>query len=237
MSVQSERSPNPPIVQDTTESMIDAIRDTRTRADKAKVNGKQVTFVYGYTYALWEQYLEIKDLLYTICGYTLLGIALATLACQMSPESSFFICLSILIINIECYGAMSLLGLKLNAFSVVNLCISVGLAVEFTAHFSRAFLVASGDGNMRMRAAFAEVGSPMFCGALSTFLSISWFAASNLKFIRIYCKSSPSAALDLSQLTCPVTQISIFSQPSHSLPSGMEHFFSQWFSHSSDPNS
>jgi len=174
------------IDQDTTESMIDAIRDTRTRADKAKVNGKQVTFVYGYTYALWEQYLEIKDLLYTICGYTLLGIALATLACQMSPESSFFICLSILIINIECYGAMSLLGLKLNAFSVVNLCISVGLAVEFTAHFSRAFLVASGDGNMRMRAAFAEVGSPMFCGALSTFLSISWFAASNLKFIRIY---------------------------------------------------
>lgn len=172
--------------QVTTDDITDAIKDTRERCDRAKVKGSSVAFVYGYTYELWEQYLNIKNLLHSICGFTLIGIAGATMICQLSPTSSIWICVTILVINLECYGAISLLAVKLNAFSVVNLCISVGMAVEFTAHYSRAFLVADGDRNQRMRTAFKDVGAPMLSGAVSTFLSIVWFALSKVKFIKTY---------------------------------------------------
>ena len=33
---------------------------------------------------------------------------------------------------LELYGLMALVGVKLNAISVVNYCITIGLAVEFT---------------------------------------------------------------------------------------------------------
>lgn len=38
-------------------------------------------------------------------------------------------------------GIMAILGIQLNALSVVNLVMSVGIAVEFCVHITHAFLV------------------------------------------------------------------------------------------------
>lgn len=76
-------------------------------------------------------------------------------------------------------GAMGAWGISLNAISLVNLVISVGIAVEFCSHIARAFMGASAGGlpnqhpaasrdrDDRARAALIDVGSSVRSGPLA----------------------------------------------------------------------
>lgn len=58
--------------------------------------------------------------------------------------------------------------MNLNAVSVVNMVMAVGISVEFCVHISHAFMVAEGNRNERVRFALANVGSSVFKGALQS---------------------------------------------------------------------
>ena len=46
---------------------------------------------------------------------------------------------------VELMGTIPESGLRLNAFSIVNLCVAVGMTVEFTAHIVHRFLEERGE--------------------------------------------------------------------------------------------
>lgn len=119
-------------------------------------------------------------------GLGLLGVFFVTFVFQLNPWLSAIVCLLILMIDIELIGLMDPIGVKLNAISIANLVVSIGMAVEFTAHYARAFLLAQGSRNERMKTALHEMFKPMLNGALSTVIALSVLSANKFPFFRIY---------------------------------------------------
>nr|CAB3485431.1 unnamed protein product [Digitaria exilis] len=65
-------------------------------------------------------------------------------------------------------GVMAILGIQLNAISVVNLVMSIGIAVEFCVHITHAFMIGSGDRETRSRQALSTMGASVFSGITLT---------------------------------------------------------------------
>jgi len=59
---------------------------------------------------------------------------------------------------------MAILDIQLNAVSVVNLIMSIGIGVEFCVHIAHAFLVSHGDRNHRTKEALSTMGASVFSG-------------------------------------------------------------------------
>ena len=70
----------------------------------------------------------------------------------MHPGTCLIVTVLIAMVEVELYGLVHWTGLKLNAVVMVNLIMSMGIAVEFLAHISRAFMLAEvRDQNARTR--------------------------------------------------------------------------------------
>ncbi|KAF2565665.1 hypothetical protein F2Q68_00027572 [Brassica cretica] len=82
--------------------------------------------------------------------------------------SSAIILLVIAMIIIDLLGVMAVFHIQLNALSVVNLIMSVGIAVEFCVHITHAFSISSGDRNQRMKEALGGMGASVFSGITLT---------------------------------------------------------------------
>lgn len=119
-------------------------------------------------------------------GFGLLGVFAITFLFQLNPWLSMIICAVVFMIDMELYGLSRPMGVKLNGVSVANFCVSIGLAVEFTAHVARAFLLAPGTRNERMVTALREMTIPMFNGALSTILAVVVLTGAKFPFFRTY---------------------------------------------------
>ena len=119
-------------------------------------------------------------------GFGLLGVFVVTFLFQLNPWLSIVVCSVILMIVVEIVGLLQPMGVKLNALSITNVVIAVGLAVEFVAHYARAFIVASGTRNERMIIALHEMLQPMVNGALSTICALSVLALARYPFFRTY---------------------------------------------------
>ena len=84
--------------------------------------------------------------------------------------------------RLECLMWMTLLtGLKLNAVVMVNLIMSMGIAVEFLSHIARAFMMEQGTRAARAAAAVRSLGAATVNGAVTTFLGILPIAFSYYK--------------------------------------------------------
>lgn len=71
-------------------------------------------------------------------------------------------------IIVDLMGLMAILNIQLNVVSIVNLVMSVGIAVEFYVHITHAFLATSGDRNQRMKEALTTMGVSVFSGITFT---------------------------------------------------------------------
>lgn len=172
---------------DTT-AVLDSIRDTRKRCDRATVDGNVVGFVHGRTYILYDQYLEVMSLMLELCIFALVGIFVPILLFTAQFRWALISILCVCITVIESLGALPLIDIEGNAFSAVNLGVSVGMSVEYVSHFTRAFARHHmiQDPNERLKKCFKETGAPLLSGYLSTFLSIVWLCLSDHKFVQIY---------------------------------------------------
>lgn len=87
---------------------------------------------------------------------------------------------------------MSLWSISLNAVSLVNLVICIGLAVEFCAHITRAFIVSDKDSrlvnvNFRAYNAITGVGGAVFGGIATTkLIGVIVLAFTQSKIFEVY---------------------------------------------------
>ncbi|KAL6758348.1 patched family-domain-containing protein [Haematococcus lacustris] len=84
-------------------------------------------------------------------------------------------------------GAMLLAGIQLNAVSLVNLAMALGIAVEFCAHVLHAFTTAPGSRPQRMAAALEKCGASVLSGITFTKLvGVAVLAAARTQIFRVY---------------------------------------------------
>jgi len=176
---------------------VNAIEDIRKRADDSAGNknvfGEKFetpkVFFAGSLFNYWQQYVTVREVAIKAVGYSLLGVFVVTLLFQFSLFSSLIVGAHLLATVLQMYGFMAIMGIKLNGFSVTNLAVTVGTAVEFTAYVSNSFLRANAktsDRNQRMIIAVEEMFPPMWKGAVTTIISLVCLAFAKYPFFSLY---------------------------------------------------
>jgi Niemann-Pick C1 protein len=101
-------------------------------------------YVYSVFHPFFEQYLSVgRDAAFILsCSVAVVVAAAATFTGSLTLGCILAACLSSLLIDM--LGCMVLLGVQLNAVSLVNLAMGVGISLEFVVHLAQGFLVAQG---------------------------------------------------------------------------------------------
>ncbi|XP_065864984.1 uncharacterized protein [Euphorbia lathyris] len=147
---------------------VNAIRAAREFSSRASDSLKIEIFPYSVFYIFFEQYLDIWRVALVNIVLALGAIFIVCLVITASFWSSAIILLVLLMIVVDLMGVMAILGVQLNAVSVVNLIMSIGISVEFCVHIAHAFSVSHGDKNHRAKEALSTMGASVFSGITLT---------------------------------------------------------------------
>ncbi|WPK27283.1 hypothetical protein PUMCH_004664 [Australozyma saopauloensis] len=129
------------------EDFIVAYENALRIVDEIKEHSPQELDLFAFSpfYIFFVQYRTIVSLTFTLLAIAgLLIWAVSTLLLGLMRVASILTAVvAVIMVNIG--GIMALWDISLNAVSLVNLVICVGLAVEFTVHISRAYLVVNDE--------------------------------------------------------------------------------------------
>ncbi|XP_021732185.1 Niemann-Pick C1 protein-like [Chenopodium quinoa] len=147
---------------------VNALRAAREFTSKISKSLKMEVFPYSVFYMFFEQYLDIWSTALVNLAIAIGAVFIVCLIITWSIWSSLIILLVITMIVVDLMGVMAILKIQLNAVSVVNLVMSVGIAVEFCVHITHAFMVSGGDRDQRMKEALGTMGASVFSGITLT---------------------------------------------------------------------
>ncbi|GAQ91285.1 putative Patched family protein [Klebsormidium nitens] len=164
-----------------------ALRDLRAIADaRSAQSGNTGGFVYGYIAVLYDQFEHIERQTFFIVGLTLVGVFVTSVLFQWSLLLSLLVTALLLVIDIELYGFFWIMTGKLNALTLVNLAVAVGLATEYTFHLSRNYLVFEGTRHHRVAKALEWTLEPLLHGMAAFFLAIFALAFAKYRAFQLY---------------------------------------------------
>ncbi|TYJ52960.1 hypothetical protein B9479_006429 [Cryptococcus floricola] len=153
---------------------------------------------YSIFYVFFDQYEHIKSTAVEVLLLAFLAVLIITSTLLGSWRTGGTVTFTCALAVINVMGIMGFWGISLNALSLVNLVISLGIAVEFCSHIARAFMGAGSglpldkaDGRREMdeRAwtALVDVGPSVFSGiTLTKLIGISVLALTRSKLLEIY---------------------------------------------------
>jgi len=127
-------------------------------------------FAYSVFYVFYEQYLTIIEDTAKNIGASLGAIFLITFfLLGFDLYSAVLILFTIAMILVDMFGLMYLWNISLNAVSLVNLVMTIGISVEFCSHIARAFAVSTERTRIRRaHDAIVHMGSSVFSGITLT---------------------------------------------------------------------
>lgn len=179
-------------------NFIDAYASARRIArDLSDSQGISI-FPYSKFYIFFDQYAAIVKLTCILLGSALAIIFVISSALLGSLATGAVVTITVVMIVTDVIGIMALAGVSLNAISLVNLIICVGIGVEFCAHIARAFMFPSRNvmekakGKFRGRdarawAALVNVGGSVFSGiTITKLLGVFVLAFTRSKIFEIY---------------------------------------------------
>ncbi|CAD6582982.1 MAG: hypothetical protein ASARMPREDX12_001140 [Alectoria sarmentosa] len=177
---------------------IDAYASARRIASGVSEDQNVSVFPYSKFYIFFDQYASIIRLTGTLLGSALAIIFALSSALLGSIATGLVITLTVAMIVVDVIGCMALFSVSLNAISLVNLVICVGIGVEFCAHIARAFTYPSNSvmekakskfrgRDLRAWTALTNVGGSVFSGITVTkFLGVFVLAFTRSKIFEVY---------------------------------------------------
>ncbi|KAK5235519.1 niemann-Pick type C-related protein 1 [Exophiala xenobiotica] len=181
--------------RDFIESYAAARRISKEVSDK---NDGIDVFAYSKHYIFFDQYGSIVRLTATLVGVAVVIIFALSSSLLGSLATGAVVSVSVVMIVVDVLGVMALAGVSLNAVSLVNLLICVGIGVEFCAHIARAFMFPSKSVMERARnkfrgrdvrawTAMVNVGGSVFSGiGVTKFLGVVVLAFTRSKIFEVY---------------------------------------------------
>ncbi|KAF7266735.1 hypothetical protein GWI33_019956 [Rhynchophorus ferrugineus] len=192
VTVEASRVMSYHTVLKTSKDYIEALKYARYIAKKLtealNLEGVEI-FPYSVFYVYYEQYLTIWTDLIENLGYSLLIVFVVSLFLTgFSFFSATVILVTVTMIILHMLGLMYIWNITLNAISLVNLIMSVGIAVEFCGHFVYSFERSEEIGSLdRAKDALANTGSSILSGiTLTKFSGIIVLAFSRSQVFEIF---------------------------------------------------
>lgn len=177
---------------------IDAYASARRIANTVSEDQDIEVFPYSKFYIFFDQYVTIIRLTGTLLGSALAIIFVLSTALLGSIATGLVVTITVAMIVVDVIGTMAVAGVSLNAISLVNLVICVGIGVEFCAHVARAFMFPSKSvmekakskfrgRDLRAWTSLTDVGGSVFSGITVTkFLGVFVLAFTRSKIFEIY---------------------------------------------------
>lgn len=122
--------------------LINAFAAARRVADDLARETGATVFPYSLHYVFFDQFAHIIPITEQILGLGLAAVLLVTALLLGSWRTGTIVTGVVALTVVTVMGVMGVWGIDLNAISLVNLVISLGIAVEFCAHVARAFMSA-----------------------------------------------------------------------------------------------
>lgn len=146
-------------------------------------------FPYSVFYVFYEQYLTMwSDTLQSI-GVSILSIFIVTFILMgFDIHSALVVVITITMIVVNLGGLMYYWNISLNAVSLVNLVMAIGISVEFCSHLVHSFSL-SKESNQVNRAAdsLSKMGSSIFSGiTLTKFAGILVLAFAKSQIFQVF---------------------------------------------------
>ena len=179
-------------------AFISAYASARRIADAVSSSQNISVFPYSKFYIFFDQYATIVRLTGTLIGSALAIIFVLTSLLLGSLMTGAVVTLTVIMIVADVLGCMAIFHVSLNAISLVNLVICVGIGVEFCAHIARAFMFPSkpilekakakfSGKDARAWAALVNVGGSVFSGiTITKFLGVFVLAFTRSKIFEVY---------------------------------------------------
>ncbi|KAK2612978.1 niemann-Pick type C-related protein 1 [Conoideocrella luteorostrata] len=177
---------------------INAYSAARRIASEISQRTGEDVFPYSVFYIFFDQYLSIVPLTAGLLS-ALVGIIFIVATVLLgSVLTSAVLTATVIMSVVDIMGAMAVFGVSLNAVSLVNLIICVGISVEFCAHIARAFMFPSrtvmesnnttlSGRDARSWIALVNVGGSVFSGITVTkLLGVCVLAFTRSKIFEIY---------------------------------------------------
>ncbi|KAI0306903.1 multidrug efflux transporter AcrB transmembrane domain-containing protein [Multifurca ochricompacta] len=149
----------------------------RIADDMSRRTGASV-FPYSLFFVFFDQYAHIVSITQQVLGLGLASVLIVTAVFLGSWRTGTIVTAVVALTVVNVMGVMGLWGISLNAISLVNLVISLGIAVEFCAHVARAFMNSNAgltvdhplgqERDERMSAALVDVGPSVISGITFT---------------------------------------------------------------------
>ncbi|OAX39748.1 multidrug efflux transporter AcrB transmembrane domain-containing protein [Rhizopogon vinicolor AM-OR11-026] len=180
------------------EDFINSMAAARHIAAKiSELTGSQV-FPYSLHYVFFEQYAHIVAITQEILGLGLAAVLVVIALLLGSWRTGTIVTGVVALTVVNVMGVMAVWDISLNAISLVNLVISIGIAVEFCAHVARAFMSAGSglpvdhptgqkERDERMWTALVDVGPSVLSGITFTkLIGMSVLALTRSKLLETY---------------------------------------------------
>lgn len=180
------------------EDFIAAYASARRIADDLSKDSGMDIFPYSVFYIFFDQYSTIVRLTATLLGSALGLILIISSLLLGSVKTGAVVTVTVVMIVIDIIGTMAVFNISLNAVSLVNLIICVGIGVEFCAHIARAFMFPSRavmeraknkfrGRDARAWTALVNVGGSVFSGiTITKLLGVFVLAFTRSKIFEIY---------------------------------------------------
>lgn len=144
-------------------------------------------FPYSIYFVYYSQYLNLASNASLDVGVAMLAVIATTFVVLSSLSSTVSVALSLVLILIDLVAVMAWWEIDVNAISVVNMVMCVGISVEFCAHIAVAFCGAKGTIRKRMMVTMVDMGSNVFMGITVTkLLGVSILNFSPSRVFRVY---------------------------------------------------
>lgn len=135
--------------------------------------------VYHPAFIYYDQYTVIASNTIQTLSIAAAVMLVISLLLIPNPVCALWVTFSIGSIIVGVTGFMALLGIGLDSISMINLVISIGFSVDFSAHLSYTFACSAKPGaNDKAVEALSHLGYPILQGALSTILGVAVLSAS-----------------------------------------------------------
>ncbi|SCU78692.1 LADA_0A06942g1_1 [Lachancea dasiensis] len=170
------------------EDFIEAFKD----ADRISKSFDNLSvFAYSPFYIFFAQYETLVSLSLRLLGFTALTVFLISWLFLGSAITAVLLVLTVAMILIDIGALMFALGITLNAVSLVNLIICIGIAVEFCVHIARSFTIVPStvkiDRQSRVEFSINTIGGSVFSGITMTkLIGVSVLAFTRSKIFQLF---------------------------------------------------
>ncbi|GLI67802.1 hypothetical protein VaNZ11_012090 [Volvox africanus] len=154
---------------------VKCVDSTRAAVEAAAPDLDPIAF--GFSYTFWDGFRTIA--FSTVTNVIIAGAAvfLVTMILLADVVASLIVGTMVVLSDVGVFGFMHYANLQFNSVTCIVLVLAVGIAVDYSAHVMRAFLVSTGTRQERAHKALIEIGGAVWNGAMTTFLAVLPMAA------------------------------------------------------------